>query len=97
MNHAIPLLFLLLGGVIWLWADTLRVRELALEAARDICRRQDLQLLDATVALRRVALRRASGRLRLERTFQFLYSSAGDDRLSGFVIVSGYHVEQVGL
>jgi hypothetical protein len=49
------------------------------------------------VTLQRVALRRSAGRLRLRRTFQFTYSSAGDDRRTGFIITRGKHVEQVGL
>ncbi len=91
------ILLLLLAALIWFWQNTLYVRELALRAAQEICLRQQLQLLDATVTLQRVVLRRSVGRLLLQRTFQFSYSSDGDDRKAGFVIVAGNHVEQVGL
>lgn len=92
------LIFLILLGIlIWFWLDTLQVRELALRAARDTCYRQDLQLLDGTVTLQRLQLRRIAGRLALRRTFQFTYSSDGDDRNTGFIITLGNHVEQVGL
>lgn len=92
------LLFLiLLGMLIGFWLNTLQVRELALHAAHDICRRQQLQLLDATVTLQSLRLRRSAGRLLLQRTFLFSYSSNGDDRNSGFIITVGNHVEQVGL
>lgn len=92
------LIFLILLGIlIWFWLDTLRVRELALHAARDVCYRQQLQLLDATVTLQRLQLRRSAGRLLLQRTFQFIYSSDGDNRNTGFIITVGNHVEQVGL
>lgn len=97
MGSSALILLVLLGLLIWFWQDTLRLRELALGAAHDICRSQQLQLLDATVTLQRVALRRSAGRLRLRRTFQFTYSSAGDDRRTGFIITLGKHVEQVGL
>ena len=97
MGSSVLLLFATLGLLVWFWQDTLRIRELALAAAHQVCRRQQLQLLDATVALRRVVLRRSAGRLRLQRTFQFSYSSEGDDRRTGFVITTGNHVEQVGL
>ena len=97
MGSSVLLLFALLGLLVWFWQNTLRVRELALGAAREVCHRQQLQLLDATVALRRVVVRRSAGRLLLQRTFQFSYSSEGSDRQSGFVIVTGNHVEQVGL
>jgi len=92
------LLLILLGIFVWFWQNTLRDRELALLAARDICRHQQLQLLDATVTLQRVALRRSRhGGLTLQRTFQFAYSAEGHDRRTGFVITQGNHVEQVGL
>lgn len=94
-----PVLFMLiaLGALIWFWQDTLRVRELALQAAHDVCNRQGLQLLDATVTLQRVLVKRTAGRPVLQRTFQFAYSSDGDNRHSGFIIIAGNHVEQVGL
>ncbi|MFQ5643704.1 MAG: DUF3301 domain-containing protein [Thiogranum sp.] len=92
------LLLILLGLFIWFWQNTLHDRELALLAARDVCRHQQLQLLDATVTLQRLALRRSPrGGFTLQRTFQFAYSTEGDDRRTGFVITLGNHVEQVGL
>jgi hypothetical protein len=92
------LLLILLGALVWFWQNTLHDRELALLAARDACQHQQLQLLDATVTLQRIALRRARrGGITLQRTFQFSYSTEGHDRQTGFVITLGNHVEQVGL
>jgi hypothetical protein len=91
------ILLILLGMLLWFWQDTLRVRELALQAAREVCANQQLQLLDATVTVQRLALRRLAGQAVLQRTFQFTYSRDGNDRLTGFVITLGNHVEQVGL
>ena len=92
------LLLILLGLLVWFWQNTLRARELALRAARDTCQSQQLQLLDGTVTLHRLALRRSvGGRMTLQRTFQFTYSVAGDDRRTGFIITLGNLVEQVGL
>jgi len=92
------LLLILLGLIIWFWQNTLRARELALQAALDTCRNQQLQLLDGTVTLHRLALRRSNqGRMMLQRTFQFTYSAEGDDRQTGFIITLGNLVEQVGL
>jgi hypothetical protein len=97
MGDMVLLLLALLAGLLWFWQSTLQARELALRAARDACLNQGLQLLDGTVALYRVGLRRTTGRLLLQRTFQFSYSIGGDDRNTGFVITSGNHVEHVGL
>jgi hypothetical protein len=92
------LLLALLGLIVWFWQNTLQARELALRAARDTCRSQQLQLLDGTVTLHRLTLRRSNqGRVTLQRTFQFCYSAEGDDRHTGFIITLGNLVEQVGL
>ena len=91
------ILLVILALLLWFWQNTLYTRELALKAAQDVCLRQHLQLLDATVTLQRIVLRRSGSRLLLQRTFQFSYSTDGDSRDIGFVIVSGNHVEQVGL
>ncbi len=92
------LLLILLGLIVWFWQNTLRARELALQAAREVCQRQQLQLLDGTVTLHRLALQRSNrGHIALQRTFQFAYSTAGDDRKTGFVITIGDLIDQVGL
>jgi hypothetical protein len=92
------LLLGLLGLLIWFWYDTLAAREHAIRSARETCHLQDLQLLDASVALQRVRLQRTEqGRLRLQRTFQFIYTRDGYERMTGFVITLGNRVEQVGL
>jgi len=92
----IPLL--LLGLLLWFWQNTLRIRERAITAARQTCSRQNLQLLDGTVVLHRLSVRRDSaGRLTLRRTFLFGYSEDGMERHTGFIIMLGSHIEQVGL
>jgi len=97
MGSSELIFLILLGILIIFWLNTLRIRELALQVARETCYRQQLQLLDATVSLKNLRLRRLAGRLTLQRTFQFAYSSQGDDRHTGFIITVGNHVEQVGL
>ncbi|WP_455233790.1 DUF3301 domain-containing protein [Thiogranum longum] len=91
-------LLMLLGLGIWLWQNTLRAREHALRAAREACQSRQLQLLDGTVTLQRITLRRPTNRLvTLQRTFQFAYSEDGLSRQTGFVITCGNHVTHVGL
>lgn len=92
------LLLALLGLLAWLWQNSLRARESATRAARDACQQQHFQLLDGSVALQRFRPGRlANGRLSLQRTFLFSYSENGLERKTGFVIMSGNHIEQVGL
>lgn len=90
-------LLLLLGMLLWLWHNTLRVRELALQAAHETCNHQQLQLLDGAVTLQRLRVGRVDRHPVLQRTFVFSYSRDGNERLTGFVLMAGYHVEQVGL
>lgn len=92
------LLLILLGLVVWFWQDTIARRDQAISAATDACRAQQLQLLDDTVALQRIALRRsAEGNIALERTFQFAYSLDGMQRKNGFIILLGNRITHVGL
>lgn len=92
------LLLILLGLLVWLWQNSLLAREAAVHAARDACQKQQLQLLDGSVALQRLRPERlANGSLSLRRTYLFGYSEDGLERKTGFVITSGNHVEQVGL
>ena len=49
----------LIGAGIFLWIDSLRARERAVEAGRSACKRYALQFLDDTVSFARLALARA--------------------------------------
>ena len=98
MGNSGLVLLLLLGLMVWFWQNTLRARESALRAARELCQHQQLQLLDATVTLQNLRLRRGEdGRLQLRRTFQFNYSDTGENRRIGFILMTGNRIDQVGL
>lgn len=86
-----------LGLAGWFWQDSLRAREGAHSACRNACRRAGVQLLDDTVALDRLWLRRAAGRLCLERRYTFEFTITGADRNSGLVVVLGGRVEVLAL
>lgn len=87
---------LVLAG--WFWWDGLNKRELAIRAARALCQRTGVQLLDETVALRRLRLARDEyQRARLRREFRFEYSDTGDNRLPGYVYLLGDRVLDANL
>lgn len=93
-------LFLLIGVglALWFWQQSLRARELAIHSAEELCRRQGLQLLDGTVALNALRLRRNNrGHIALQRTYLFDYSRDGDLRQQGFVLLLGLRLESTGL
>jgi hypothetical protein len=78
-------LFLLLAllAIVGLWLKLNRSRERATAEARQQCLRHGLQLLDETVGLRSLRLRRVAGRLGVERCYSFEVSIDGDDREPG--------------
>lgn len=83
----------LVGLVCLIWWQGQKVREIALAHARRECRTMDLQLLDESVALRGLWLRRdPEGRIHLWRRYRFEFTSTGDERYSGEVITLGSRV-----
>lgn len=65
-------------------------KEAAVQAAKRACERHRQQLLDQTVVLRRLRLRRDhSGRLRLLRLYGFEFSGDGESRHRGEVELLG--------
>ena len=84
---------LIVGGLAWLWYDSLKAREAAVRAAREICVAEGLMLLDDTVAISGLKpARDEGGRLRLQRAYDFEYSDTGNNRLKGSVVMQGHRV-----
>lgn len=92
------LLISVLGFLAWFWWEGLQKRELALAAARLACERAGVQFLDASVALRRLTLRRdANQRARFYREYSFDYSTMGEDRQAGRIWLLGPRVVDIQL
>jgi len=89
-NLGILLALISLTVLVWFWSDSLRVREYALRACAKACREVDGQLLDQTVALRRLRICRApNGRAAWLRTYRFEYTPDGALRLRGSAVLRG--------
>jgi len=98
MEWSLLLALMGLAAAAALWHSNLGARELANAAALDTCTHVGAQLLDGTVAFRRLRLvRDEAGRRELERTYLFDYTLDGATRRQGFVIISGRVVASVGL
>ncbi|HXH02218.1 MAG TPA: DUF3301 domain-containing protein [Candidatus Competibacteraceae bacterium] len=92
------LLLLLLGLAALIWQSHMRARERAQLAGRHACEQRAYQLLDDTVAIEGLRLRRDEhGRLRLERRYGFEFSDGGDTRRRGSIVLLGDRVELVWL
>lgn len=77
-----------------LWYDIMRARETAVAAARRACDAAGVQLLDDTVAVTALALRRrADGRIALRRIYRFEFSDTGNNRVAGSITLLGRVVE----
>jgi hypothetical protein len=91
------LLLLALGGIAGLWLKLSVARERAVQEARRQCQQHGLQLLDETVGLRGVRLRRVNGLLTLERCYGFEVSIDGDDREPGQLSMIGNALSRLSL
>lgn len=87
-----------LALVATLWFTGIARRETATDAARRACAAEGVQLLDETVALASVAVRRReSGTLTLARIYRFEFSDTGNNRLAGSVTLLGATVQALYL
>jgi hypothetical protein len=81
---------LVVGALAWLWYDSLRAREAAVRAAREICASEGLMFLDDTVVIAGLKPSRdEGGRLKLQRAYNFEYSDTGNNRLKGSIVMQG--------
>lgn len=78
------------------WYSAAGMKQLALSAARDYCKKMDLQLLDESVALRALWFKRSpDGQLRVWRSYNFDFTSTGDDRYQGRIILLGKQITHI--
>lgn len=89
---------LLVAALVWLWLDSLKAREIAVLEARAACQSEGLLLLDDTVAISRFGVGRdGSSVLRVRRVYDFEFSSTGNERWMGNVVMLGHRVLVVNL
>jgi hypothetical protein len=88
----------LIAAGMFLWLDSLRARERALQAGRSACERYAVQFLDDTVAFARMRLaRNDEGGLRIARTYTFEFSDTGNNRRHGAIVMLGAQLQDVQL
>ena len=91
MSKVITLI--VLGFIAYYWAMTQKLKNAALRAAKMRCRDAGVQLLDHTVVQYKVRLSKDTlGRRKLEREYRFDFTSTGEHRYHGKVIIQGKHV-----
>jgi Protein of unknown function (DUF3301) len=95
----IQLLFIFLfAALTWFWYDSMQAREQAISVGKRHCQNDGLQMLDETVALSSLRMRRNSdGQATFRRVYEFEFSDNGDNRRTGSVTMLGRHAESVYL
>lgn len=88
MGFTIAMLLLASVGTLY-WFSAAEARERARAYAQAACARAGVQLLDGTVVLRRLRLRRAAEGLLLERRFAFEFSPDSVSRVQGWIDLRG--------
>jgi len=90
------LLLLLISLITWFWLDTLKSRERAKLICKQSCRELKLQLLDDTIALIRIALKRNNhGKLIVQRLYQFEFDDGNNQRQTGRILMRGISLEML--
>jgi hypothetical protein len=87
---------LAIGAFSLFWSASRLAAETARRAGRLACERAGVQLLDQTVMLSGVSLRRdRRGRLRVLRRYSFDYSREGSDRERGALALLGNELQWI--
>ena len=93
------LLWLVLAGMLGLyWWQSGLFKGRARQLANTHCRQLELQLLDQSMVIIGFwPIRGDSGRLMFRRSYQFEFSSTGDRRYQGKLILEGIHLKSIEL
>ncbi|WP_347330063.1 DUF3301 domain-containing protein [Marinimicrobium locisalis] len=89
---------LVLGLFIYYSWRAFQAKDRAFAAARRHCKEMQVQMLDQTVYMRKLWIKRDSrGRPGLWRAFHFEFTVTGGDRYFGRVLMLGRHIQRVEL
>ncbi len=81
----------------YLW-QAQKSREHARELAARHCKQLELQLLDDTVVMNRIRLKKNTlGRIKISRTYRFEFSSMGNERYQGVLELLGNELVNISL
>lgn len=89
-------ILLFLAVLAWFWMNSIRAKEIAMQASAAACQQIQAQFLDQTASLKRIQfIRTQAGRLGFERTYSFDFSRDRESRQKGLVTIKGHIVRQV--
>jgi len=90
----IDLLWMVLfAALVAYWLNAMRAKEIARDEAKRLCQQSNVLILDDTVSLQRLRLKRNSlGQMDFLRTYSFEFTLDGEFRYNGEVILLGKRV-----
>ncbi len=93
------LIWLLVAGILFVyWWNSGSFKGRARSLAIDHCQQFGLQLLDQSMVIRGIWLERAAGgNLALRRSYQFEFSSTGEQRYQGLLVLQGMNLKSIEL
>jgi len=86
---------LALGYQAWAWQQTAKGQ--AMQVVKRRCQQEALQLLDDTLVLEKMRIRPGKTGWSLWRCYQFEFTSTGDQRYRGHVVLLGRKLEAIEL
>ncbi|MFK5894506.1 MAG: DUF3301 domain-containing protein [Pseudomonadota bacterium] len=90
------IIFFILLAIIAFWWDSATAYENAYQAARRACQSNNVHLLDDTLARSKLTLcRHVNGYVQFCRQYTFEFSTDGEMRYQGTVILSGKLIEKI--
>lgn len=91
------ILWLTIAGLFfYYWWNSWKYKGRALGLALDHCRQLDLQLLDQSMVIRGIwPERNANGNLALRRAYQFEFTSTGEQRYQGKIVLIGMGLKSI--
>ncbi len=90
------IIFIVLVAIIAFWWDSASAYENAYQAAKKMCESNGVSLLDDTLARNKISLcRHVNGYMQFCRRYRFEFSTDGEQRYKGRVILQGKVVETV--
>jgi len=90
------LIILFLALIAWFWLNSIRAKEIAMQASAEACQQIQAQFLDQTASLKKMKINRnQNGRMIFERTYGFDFSRDRETRQQGLVTIVGQKVTQV--
>lgn len=92
------LVFFVFITFVMLWWNAQGVKQRALQATKAHCKEMGVQLLDDGLVLRGFWVKRnTAGRLCLWRSYNFEFTSTGNERYGGQIIMLSHWVESIQL